>query len=102
MMLEDILRQASLSAQSLAALLRRLAVSPWIHSVDLTVTVVTGATSATALHGLGRTANGAAVVGATDASRTISVDLPSTSLDTVTVRLSSAAASDFQIKLRVY
>lgn len=100
-MLEDLLRQASLTVATAASLLRRLSTATWLQGAELTVTVPAGETSAAALHGLGRSMNGAVVLGTTDASRTVSIDLSRDPLY-VTVRLSSAAVADFQVKVRVH
>lgn len=100
-MLEELLARASLTLETAATLLRRLAASAWISSVDCPVTVPAGALFASARHGLGRSMNGAAVVGATDASVTVSVDL-SADPEFVTVRISAVSPSDFTVKLRVY
>ena len=100
-MFEELLKQLGLTVTSLASLLRRLNTSPLTGSVDLTVVVPTTASSMTVPHGLGRAANGASVVGQSDATRYVTVDLV-TADETVTVRLSAAPAAAFTVKLRVY
>jgi hypothetical protein len=63
MTFEDLLNQANLTVAAFAPLLHRLLNSPFWRAVDCTVVIPVGATSASALHGLGRRYNGAAVVG---------------------------------------
>lgn len=98
--LDDLLARASLTVETAASLLRRLADTPWLASVPVTAVVPAGQTSVTVRHGLGRAMNGAVVVGASSAA-TISVDI---SADPVflTVRLSSAPLADFTVKLRAF
>lgn len=99
--LEDLLRQAGLTSVAVADLLRSLAKSPLAQPAEITAVIPTGATSVTVRHGLPRAASGAFVIAATDASRTVSVDIP-TSPTTLVVRISSAASSDFTVKLRAF
>lgn len=101
-MLEDLLQRASLTVETAATLLRRLSANPWIWGTTVSVTVATGDTSATALHGLGHGLNGAIVCGQTDATRYVTTDLSTSDDGSVTVRLSAAAASPFTVKLRCF
>lgn len=100
-MLEELLARASLTVETAATLLRRLATNPWVSSADRTAVIPAGALFVTIRHGLGRVLTGAAVVGATDASVIVSVDL-TPDVEFVTVRISAVHLSDFTIKLRVY
>lgn len=102
-MLEDLLRQASLTVHTAANLLRRLSTNPWINSVEVTVVIPVGATSVTALHGLGRTLNGAVVVGASAATPGVVAQIPGTDAAThVTILADAAPLADLTIKLRAY
>lgn len=100
---ETLLQLTSESVASLAALLRRLANNPWIKSVDLIATIPAGETSVTVEHGLGRTLNGAVVVGQDDPSHNVTVELPGPGADTFVVIHSDAPPSaSFRVKLRIY
>lgn len=103
-MLEDLLRQASLTVHTAANLLRRLSTNPWLNSVEITAVIPVGATSVTVLHGLGRTLNGAAVIGASSVSPSVVAQLPGDDAQThVTILASAAVAvSDLTVKLRAY
>jgi hypothetical protein len=103
-MLEELLQQASLTVHTCANLLRKLATNPWTNSVDLTVVFPAGETEVSFLHGLGRTMNGAMIVGM---SNTLLVDptvsLPRANAQThVTIMAQVGPISDTTVKLRVY
>ncbi len=100
-MLDELLRQASLTVHTGANLLRRLATNPWLWGAECAVVIPAGETSGSTLHGLGRAMNGAVVIGATDASRTVSVDI-SNDTTSVTARISAVSGADFTVRLRVY
>lgn len=102
-MLEDLLRQASLTVHTAANLLRRLSTNPWINSVEVVAVIPAGATEVTVLHGLGRTLNGATVIGASAATPGVVAQLPGTDAQThVTVLASAAPLADLTVKLRAY
>lgn len=101
MKLEDLLARAQLTVESAAALFRRLAESPWVRSVDLTVVFPAGTQSVTVAHGLGRAFNGAAVVSMSEPLPCAVV--PDSDETSITVRLGGTAPlSPVTTKLRVY
>lgn len=84
--LETLLQQASLTVHTAANLLRKLSTNPWINSVDLTVQYPAGVTSLSIPHGLGRTMNGAMIVG-----------LSTPTLSDITVRLPGNEAQKYLV-----
>jgi hypothetical protein len=84
--LETLLQQASLTVHTAANLLRKLSTNPWINSVDLTVQYPAGVTSLSIPHGLGRTMNGAVIVG-----------LSTPTLSDITVRLPGNEAQKYLV-----
>ena len=99
-----LLQQASLTIHTAANLLRKLATNPWTNSVDLVVVFPAGETEVSFVHGLGRTMNGAMIVGM---SSTLLVDptvaLPGANAQThVTIMAAVGPVADTTVKLRVY
>ena len=84
----------------LVTALRTVFGSPVVPGKRLDVVILSGGTTATAKHGLGRVAQGAAVVGASSAGA-FTVDLV-TATDSITVRASSAVGSNVTIRLWVF
>jgi hypothetical protein len=102
-MLDELLRQASLTVFTAASLLRDLQRSAFFRSVDLTLVIPAGQTSVTVPHGLGRAFTGAAVVGQSSTASAPAVSLPGTDAQThLTVSLLVGPLADLTVRLRVY
>jgi NADPH-dependent curcumin reductase CurA len=89
------------SIGDLVTALRSLFASAMVPGKLLDVSIASGATSGTARHALGRVAKGAAVVGSS-AAGAFTVDLVTSSTDSVTVRASSAVGSTVTVRLWVF
>jgi hypothetical protein len=98
---EDLLRRLSLDVTSLANALRDVLASPIVRGQLVTVVMLSGATTVTSKHSLGRPAQAAAVIGAS-AAGAFTVDLISGTGDSITVRASSAVGSNVTIRLWVF
>lgn len=99
-MFEDLLRRLSMDVTALANKLRELFLSPIWAGKLVNATLLSGQTTVAVLHGLGRPARAAVLVGAS-AAGAFTVDLVTTS-DDVTVRASSAPGADVFLLLWVF
>lgn len=98
---EDVLRRLSLDVTGFANQLREVLASPIVRGQLVTVVMLSGGTSVTSKHSLGRAAQAAAIVGASDAGA-FTVDLVDGVGDSITVRASSAVGSNVTIRCWVY
>lgn len=97
----DLLQRLSLDVTGLANLLRDVLASPIVRGQIVTVVMLSGGTTVTSKHGLGRSAQAAAVIGAS-AAGAFTVDLVSGTGDSITVRASAAVGSNVTIRLWVF
>ena len=97
---DDLLRRLSMDVTGFANALRDVFSSTVVQGKVVSVTMLSGQTTATVRHGLSRPAQGGAVISAS-AAGAFTVD-PVTATNAVTVRASAAVGADTTIRLWVF